>query len=94
MTVDRNECYIDCFQAQPQELITPLQVNVSETGRLLASRYVLETGKRVRAGSADVRLEENRPSAKGWYPEFVWDRSKAIRCSSSCKDDWVSNVER
>ena len=47
MTVmDRNECYIDCFQAQPQELLTPSQANVSETGRLLASRYVLETGKR------------------------------------------------
>jgi len=53
MTVmDRNECYTDCFQAQPQERSTPLEVNLSETGRLLASRYILETGQR---GENEVR---------------------------------------
>jgi hypothetical protein len=53
MTVtDHNECYIGCFQAKPQEVATPQQVNVSESGRLLASRYLLETGKR---GENEIR---------------------------------------
>jgi len=55
MTVmDRNECFTDCFQAQPQELSTstPFEANISETGRPLASRYILETGQR---GENEVR---------------------------------------
>jgi hypothetical protein len=53
MTVtDRNECYVGCFKTQPQEPSTPLAVNISGTGRLLASRYTLETGQH---GENEVR---------------------------------------